>query len=379
MRKLIPPFLKPLLRFLYYPQERVKVFKEPRIRKTQNKKIKAYDRSATKLIVFLVQGADYFTGIDKISGGTISIVSLCDETSKLKSIHQAETLLCTFPNEYLLERHTQFENNIEVFRYDQLENYFQKVKEILIHLPENKYNQFVRYWTEGKFNWLTTIPKTHVNILNQNIKLMPTPEELNKLGDLVNEITITTAHQQYCNQKFRDMFGVPLHKFSVWISPEKYDFKKFSDKEDLMIVSPDLNPEKEAILSKLAADAKITIQVIKNLRYEEYKMVISKAKWALTFGEGLDGYIIEPIFSGAIGFAVYNEEFFTPDFKSLKTIYGSISKMKTGIVSDILKLNKEIEFVNYQRSQFELCASHYDKKMYEQNIILFYRRQYTYL
>src|SRR5690349_1478686 len=118
-RKWLPSFLKPILRFIYYPQERAKVFREPGLKRIQNDRIKQFDAKAKKLIVFLIQGADYDTGSDKISGGIISIVSLCEESRKLKAVHGSEVMLCTFPDQHVLIRHSQFKNETDVFRYEQ--------------------------------------------------------------------------------------------------------------------------------------------------------------------------------------------------------------------------------------------------------------------
>ena len=60
-----------------------------------------------------------------------------------------------------------------------------------------------------------------------------------------------------------------------------------------MIVSPDFHTKKAEILRLIAGHfPQLQIQIIKNLTYEEYKKVISRAKWAITFG-GLDGYFID--------------------------------------------------------------------------------------
>ena len=69
-----------------------------------------------------------------------------------------------------------------------------------------------------------------------------------------------------------------------------------------------------------------------------FKKVISEAKWALTLGEGLDGYFIEPIFSGAIGFSVYNSRFFTEDFESLETVYSDYDELIKKMPMDIKKI-----------------------------------------
>jgi len=214
--------------------------------------------------------------------------------------------------------------------------------------------------------------------MNQNIQLMPSPKFVDELKSIATLVTITTAHQQYCNQSYRDKYSVPLHKFSVWISPEKYYFKKYDDKENLVIVSPDDHPMREKVISKLNSINGLKVQIIQNLTYEQYKETISKAKWAITFGEGLDGYIIEPIFSGAIGFAVYNEQFFTPDFAELKTIYSSFDVLIEKVEGDIKTLNKENNYTSYQKQQFNLCKQYYNHQEYKNNIGAFYREEYTF-
>jgi hypothetical protein len=377
VRSWIPSFIKPLFRFLYYKQERVKVSRERKIRKIQDERIKQFSPSARKLIVFLVPGADYDTGTDKISGGIISIVSLCEETKKLAGIHKGEVLMCTFPGQYLLEKHTQFKNDTDVFRLDQLEQYFREVDEILLHIPEYWCNHFVGLVNNGEFSWLTK-GRLHINVLNQNIRFMPTAAEISELKKIAREVTATTAHQQYCTQYYRDLYGIPLHKFSVWISPEKYSYRSYSEKLDLMIVSPDPHPDRNAVLEKLSAIPGLRLQVIQNLTYEQYKEVISNAKWSLTFGEGLDGYLIEPVFSGAIAFAVYNKDFFTSDFEDLPTIYESMDVLVEKIAADLQQLDEELHYKPYQKKQFNLCARYYSQEAYRQNLLAFYKKEYTY-
>lgn len=377
-RKWIPEILKPFLRFIYYPQERAKVVREFTIRKVQNERIKFYDSSAQKLIVFLIEGADYFTGVDKISGGAISIVSLCEESKNLKYIHHSEVVLCTFPRQHLLAKYTQFKNDTDVFRFDQLRDYFRATTEVIVHLPEYLCGHFLMQIHNGELDWLKEVEQCNINVLNQNIRLMPSVEAITELRKCASMLTITTAHQQYCTAHFRALYQVPLHKLSVWISPEKYHFKSYNEKKNLMIVSPDDHSERSAVLEKLADVPGLQVQVIQNITYEQYKETIANAKWTLTFGEGLDGYLIEPIFSGAIAFAVYNSDFFTADFGTLSTIYDSMDVLKEKITLDLLGFDNESSFVDYQNTQFKLCASYYSQEEYKRNISAFYRKEYTY-
>lgn len=377
-RKWIPDFIKPLARFLYYPQERAKAFREPGIREKQNQQIKQFDSNTKKIILFLISGADYDSGKDKISGGIISIVSFCEESKKLKSFHGAEVVMSTFPGEHLLTKHSSFRNDTDVFRFSQLQDYFREVNEAVVHVPEFLCLHFIKLWETGALKWLKHIAKVHVNVLNQNVRLMPGATDIKRLKEIVHRVTVTTAHQQYCNKHFRDLLGVPIHKLSVWISPEKYQFKSYQEKENLIVVSPDVHPEKEKVMKELSKVPGLKIEVIQNLTYEQYKEKISFARWTLTFGEGLDGYFIEPIFSGAIGFAVYNNEFFTSDFFALPTVYDSMEILKEKIIGDIDRLNNAADFRKYQQEQFAICAKHYSEETYKHNIELFYKRQYTY-
>ena len=120
------------------------------------------------------------------------------------------------------------------------------------------------------------------------------------------------------------------------------------------------------------------IKIIQNMTYEQYKQTISRAKWALTFGEGLDGYFVEPVFSGAISFSVYRPEFFTKEFQPLRTVYASYDVLTEKICSDIKELDNAVEYELYHRRQFELCANEYNHANYVRNLELFYGGKYTY-
>jgi hypothetical protein len=207
---------------------------------------------------------------------------------------------------------------------------------------------------------------------------MPTADTIRKLRQASTTLTTTTAHDRYCNDSYRKQWDIPIHKFSVWISPEKYIFAKYPEKENLIVISPDHHPSRDSIVNRLQNVPELKTQTIQNLSYDEYKATIAKAKWTLTFGEGLDGYLIEPIFSGAIGFAVYNEEFFTTDFKELSTIYGSYEVLGNKIVNDIRFFDEESRYNVYQKKQFDICASHYSHEVYVKNIIAFYNKEYTF-
>jgi len=368
-----------IYRWFRYPQFRKRVYLNNKTIPIQNKEIEIqYKKDTRNLIVFLVPGAQWELGKEKISGGLISICSLFEETLKLKKIHNAEVIMVTHKEDGLIWKFDSFENNIQLYRIDQLSIYFNKLDNLIFHLPEFLISRFLHFLGSKNINWLNAIPNVHFNIMNQNIRLMPTIDVVYDLKKMSNKITITTAHEQYCTLENRNYYSVPIHKFSVWISPEQYYFKINAQKENLLVVSPDQHPFKYEILENIKNITGIEVIVIENLTYEEYKKLISKAKWCLTFGEGLDGYFIESVFSGAISFAVYNEQFFTPDFASLQTVYNSIEELINKIVIDIELFENRDMFQEYHKTQFDLCGKYYSKEEYLNNIRLFYNGKYSY-
>jgi hypothetical protein len=377
LRKFIPPFIKPLLRFIRYSQERRKVFRNFEIKKSQNASIGQLDLEASSLIVFVVPGLDWSTSKEPISGGVMSIASIYEETLKLNDLHNAQTVMCTHTNDCLLIKFNRFENSIPIFRFEQLAISFGNVKEVIIHLPEYMTSNFITTLHKREKEWLAN-KNVHYNILIQSIRIAPSVEAVRCLLNHANKVTVTTAHEKYSSPFYRKLYDVPLHKFSTWVSPEQYYFRTYINKDNLIVVSPDEHPIKDSIIDSLQKIPNLTVRIIQNLTYGEYKQLISRAKWSLTFGEGLDGYLIEPIFSGAIGFAIYNDDFFTEDFKQFHTIYKTIVEMENEIVTDIQSLDSEVVYEKYQKEQFVLCAKHYSESEYKKNIASFYKGEYTY-
>ena len=145
-------------------------------------------KNIKNIIVFLVPP------LDGIGGGILSIFSIYEETKNLKKIHGSEVIMCTYPGNQTVSRYTMFDNDIDIYSFDQLTNHFKTIKKIIIHLPEYACLQIVNNLDEAKKSWLTNIHHVHINVMNQNIEIMPTPDELNILRNYCTKLTITTAH-----------------------------------------------------------------------------------------------------------------------------------------------------------------------------------------
>lgn len=379
----IPHRFKPPLRklFRYLRLEKSKPVKilrtKRRIKRSQDKLLREnYSANTEKLIVFLTPGS-----YDHVDGGILSVSSIYEETIKLHHIHGAEVIMCNTPGFPNLLKFTKFENQNYLYRFSQILPYFHNLQNLMIHVPGGLVALFLKNISnEDRFK-LTAVNDVHINIMIQHILLLESLgpmdyiEELKQLG----KVTCTTAHEQYTTLALRERLGIPLHKLSTFASPEQYSKKTYVEKENMMIVSHDRHPKKSEVLNLLAGEfPQLRIQIIKNLTYEEYKEVISRAKWALTFGEGLDFYFIETIFSGGVSLSVYNSSFFSKDFKSLRTVYDSYDIMIEKLCSDIRDLDDETNYTVYQSKQFDLCCKYYDYKQYVNNLELFYKGQYTY-
>lgn len=332
-----------------------------------------FDTKTKKIIIFFVPDCDI------VSGGIMSILSIYAETLKLKKIHKSEVLLCTFPLDNILFRFTKFENEAKVFSFNAVLELFKEVEEIIIHLPEIYASRYRKELDRKIRSNLPKLKRKHVNILNQNILLMPSLREIIKIKSKVERLTCTTAHKQYCTVEYHEKYGIPLHHFSAENLFAEYIWCEYEDKEDLLMYSPDYHPSKGAIISTIRHNyPSMELIEINNMTFKEYLDICRRAKWSITFGEGLDGYFSEPVYCGACSFAIYNTEFFTEDFQNLKTIYNNHELFLENIVEDLRRNDSKELYVEINKSILDLLDKQYNISEYKNNIKLFYLGEYTF-
>ncbi len=369
--------IKYIYRLFRYKNQRIKFIREIKIRNEQNKLLPAFPPNK-QFIIFIVDGASWFTGKDVISGGILSIASIYEETKNL--LKDSNIIMTTSPEAHLLLKHTQFPNDINVFRFRQLFR-LEFNENIIIHIPEYLFtikllNNIIKLSNRKKIN------KTNIqlNILNQRLDLMPDIEIINYAKQHNFIVTQTTAHSQYTNQEIRDKFEIPLHKLSVFSTPSRYNFVEYNNKENIILISPDNCPEKESILQKIREKLPYyELIIINNIPYLSYLSLIERAKYMITFGEGLDFYYIETVFSGGIAFAKYNNVFFTDRFRNLDSVYSDYKEMYNNICDDIIKYDKNIDSYKLVNSEsFNECNLIYNDTDYKENIKKFYNKNYTF-
>lgn len=333
--------------------------------------VAAIPRDTKRLVVFLTPG------YQRPGGGVLSIASLYEESAQLRQIHGAEVVLCTVPGDPRVLKYTWFKNDNYILQLEVVLKHCRSLEFLMLHIPEIAVNRVGTWLARVAPTLLRSVREMRLNVLLQNINFVQNQDVigLRRFGT----VTCTTAHEAYSNDVTRKSLGVPLHRMSVFISPEQYRHCGYEAKEPLLIVSPDAHPLKELVLHKISAALPgLRIQIIDGLSYEGYKQVIRRAKWSLTFGEGLDGYFAETIFSGGVSFAVFNDRFFTPEFSSLETVYASWDVLVERIAGDLQRLDEPLNYRACWRQEYDLLASIYEIGQYRENLRRFYQEEYTF-
>ena len=323
-----------------------------------------------RLIVFLTPGIDF------PSGGVWSIAAMYRETKAIRELHQANVALCIVPGDPPLLKYTWFENRNYLLDLELLLERCGPLDSLLLHIPEYAVNR-LDAWLSSQAPKLRNIKEVHLNVMVQNIDMirMQNVSGLTRFG----KVTCTTAHEAYTDLATREALGVPLHRLSCCNGPERYSLSSYEKKEPLLIVSNDEHPLKERVLSEIKSKLPaLQIQVIENLSHEAYLSLVQRAKWSLTFGEGLDAYFADPIFSGGVSFAVFNERFFTPAFAELETVYPSWEVLLEKMTTDLKRLDEPVAYEQCWRRPYELLSSLYSMERFRENLRSFHRGEYTF-
>lgn len=327
-------------------------------------------KSTERLIIFLTPGFDWRCG------GVRAIVFHSLETRRISNVHGAKVVLATLPGDPWLLKYTWFKNKNFLVPFEEVAQRYSNLNWLMIHVPEYAVNKLIAAISPEQQIFLSRITNVHFNVMVQNIDQI----EGQQISDLqlLGKVTCTTSHEAYCSEMYRKKIGFPLHPLLGYVDPGKYSIMSYQQKEDLLLVSPDPHPLKEQILAKIQkAYVNMRIQIISGISYKEYKRLISRAKWSLTFGEGLDGYFAEPIQSGGIGFAVYNDRFFTPEYLVLENIYQSWEEFENNIVCDLERLNNPQAYNNCWSKSYDRLIR-YDANSYHENLRRFYIGDYVF-
>ena len=286
-------------------------------------------QSAKKIIIFLVPPDAM------MAGGIMSIFYCCQFSRNLN--RDGLCIISTPPGERTYAKNNQFENDEKIYRWDQVMENTKKSTELFIHIPECWVKRFYKDLTMKDIVFLKKHRNLKLNILNQNIDLMPKLKYINRLLNLTDKVTHSTGFLRYTSQEICDLFGLPLYYIPSYINLDYCVRKPFSDKQKLILYSNDFNIAKQKIIEHLEENLKdFQIREINGITYDEFLELISNALFCISFCEGFDGYYIQPYYARSIGVSVYNEKFFpSSSLKSFPFVYDSYDELYEKIVDDI--------------------------------------------
>ena len=327
-----------------------------------------------RLIVFLVPPQKI------VNGGILSIFSICKVSRQFKNIHKSDVMLSVYPGHKSYKKNDLFDNDEVIHDFDEVVK-MGRLESLLVHVPEYASYDVCQELKQNYSEYLQSIPDFRVNIMHQNILLMQPPLEVANWFELTPNLTQTTAHNRYSDQALADKYAIPVHHLSTFVDQNQYKWTPYEKKEKLITISLDDAELKEKVLAKIGHELpNYKVLIIKNMRYEDYKTTISRAKFTITFGEGFDGYYVEGFFTGGIAFAVYNDEFFPDkDFAGFKNTYSNYEEMLVKIVDDMRALDSKPAYENVVQQNLDKINRLYNFENYQNNVGDFYKGKYTYL
>lgn len=337
-------------------------------------------KNAHKIVVFVIPPEL------EVYGGMMSFFSLCSNSRKvLKGIAEVflATCTCKYHNTTIAYAYNdKFPNDEKIYRFDQVATHAKNVLDMILHLPEIYITNFLEWSTQWELDFVKSIPNLQINILLQNIDLMPDVAQVERLREYTGNITITTAHQRYANQQVCNKFNAPIKHVSVDLDISKYKKIDFKKKEKIIVFSPD-NHEDKIVVRRFIETylPEYRIITVQNMTFDEYMALITKAMFVISFGEAFDGYFIQPYGVGTLGFSVYNDRFF-PDksFKDIKTVYSSYLDMAINIYKDVKFWEGHKDaYIKYADNLKIVFDNIYPKVDVAENLIRFYKNEYDFI
>lgn len=331
-------------------------------RQTQDSIINELRKYQTILVFFNVMR-------EGISGGMLSINRFAAKSNQYldqNSISVQSNLPLT--NACILNPYFEYDSLVVDFNYlcGQLSPH-----KLILNIPECFVPDFLNGLDDKKLAFLYSVPDLRINILNQNDELMPNQSCIEELRSICNnKLTITAAHDRYATNEKEYQYSCPVFLLTPFLP--KFPSRDYSEKENIIVLSPDKVNSKEKIISLIKNKLpKYKIITVKNMTINEYIDLICRAKFTISFGEGWDGYFLEPYLCDSIAFTVYNHIFFPNKFNSLlPCVYQTWAEAEERLVIDIKTLDDkdnyrktskllktEIKkFINNNKSESDLKA-----------------------
>lgn len=315
---------------------------------------------------------------NEMSGGIYSMFSIAKSLRAMKNQHGSDVVMMTRPNPLKVTyvRQRNFRNQENVFRFEQI-LYCNEVEQLYLHIPEYAASSFLSSCNEALLRYMISRKKLYINILNQNIELMPEPGTFDELRRVSDTLTQSVAHHAYFNQEIADRYRLPTLLLPAYTDLREYSRSRASEKDDLVIYSLDESSYKSQCLDMIkAAFPRYQLIEIRGISFDQFMDLATRCRFAVSFGEGFDGYVAQPIYQGGIGMTVYREEFFpSRDFLKYPNFFENEDDLLKNIVQVMRDLAQDHEA--YDRLNDELMAD-YDKlytlEDYERRVLMLANR-----
>lgn len=309
-----------------------------------------------------------------ISGGILSIFNI----AKTSRLFNENVVIATVPAKRTYARNLTFRNDEIVYRFVQFLDIADKLDSLIVHIPEYAVEMFYNNLTQKQRVKLAQVKNLQINIMNQNIDLMPDVSVVNKLREFTNNVTQTIGHHAYATQEICDKYQTPVTLVPAYIDLSTYKPTAWKDKENLIAYSNDENEYKEAVLAKIREELpEYKLIEINKMTFDEYMETITRAKFTITFGEGFDAYLCQPFYVGSIGVGVYNDRFFpSKDWLGLENVFESYQDLLDNFENFVK--NAEMNITEINRHFLEYNDNLYSWDDYKKRIESFYKKNYSY-
>jgi hypothetical protein len=318
-----------------------------------------------------------------MSGGIYSFLSIAKAAYDIRHKHPYEVVVMTRPNKYDLTylRQSNFRNSEDVFRFEQITR-CERAKRVYLNIPEYAAPDFIASLPVHLREYLLSRERVYINILNQNVELMPEKDRLENLRGFAHELTQSVAHHAYFSQEHADRYDLPTLLLPAYTDLSAYERIGRSEKEKLIIYSPDeIWPHREPVIKALQENLPdYRLQEIRDITFEEFMSLATRCMFSISFGEGFDGYVAQPIHQGGIGLAVYREEYFpSRKMRDFANVFSSGQDMIDNIVSRIRLFERDDDlYRETNKAMMNIYESLYSKNDYVRRIEKLIRREFEY-
>lgn len=269
-----------------------------------------------------------------VSGGMLSIDRFVHKSISIANAHNFQIVQSNLPLKNACMDNPYFDYSLPPIDFSYIVKYTSPQK-LQLNIPECFVPSFLNEITAEQYVWLWSIPKLIINVLNQSDELMPDRGFLEELRTLCNNnLIMTAAHQRYCTAEKSRYYNCPIYLLTPFL-PDFYRVP-FGKKKKRIVLSPDENVYREEIVYLLEKELpEYEIVTVAKMKLDDYKKLISESLFTITFGEGYDGYFIEPYLSDSLAFSIRNPRFFPVAFAEVPTVYPTWDVLKCRIIKDI--------------------------------------------